>query len=114
MPRRDAGAKDVHQHAAIVNGQGYSVACAQCQQRGPAFYSLLPMPALPGNVQPDLFDNSPEKVQQDPAGHVGAMQAAERAGWTSWNGRVVCPRCRAALNGRKRVVDVWLGVSSDD
>lgn len=113
MPRRDAGAKDVHRHSQIVNGQGYSVACAECQVRGPAFHPILP-PATPDGIeQRDLFDLS-VPAPQDPAGHVGAMRLAERAGWTTWSGRVLCPGCRAALNGRKRVVDVWLGVVSDE
>ena len=114
MPRRDAGAKDVHRHEQIVNGQGYAVQCAGCKQRGPAFFPLLP-PATPDGIeQRELFDTAPEPVKQDPAGHVGAMAAAERAGWTCWSGKVLCPRCRAAVNGRKLVVDVWLGAVSDE
>lgn len=114
MPRKDAGAKDVHQHAQIVNGQGYSVACAECKQRGPAFHPLLP-PATPDGIeQRDLFDLS-VPAPQDPAGHVGAMRLAESAGWRMWSGKIVCPACREKLNaGRKSIVEVWLGTVSDD
>lgn len=115
MPRKDAGPKDVHVHSQIVNGAGYSVQCAECKTRGPAFHPLLPPATTDGIEQRTLFDDSPpEPPPQDPAGHLGAMRLAESRGWSTWNGRVVCPACRARLNGRKRVLDVWMGVVGDE
>ena len=59
MPRKDAGPKDVHVHSQIVNGAGYSVQCAACKTRGPAFHPLLPPATTDGIEQRTLFDDSP-------------------------------------------------------